>query len=570
MPAMTIPAHGGKLINLYADQSLTAIEIEKAKESPAWILTKRQLCDVELLLNGAFSPLTGFLIEDDYNLVLETMRLKQGTLWPIPITLDVNATFAILVEKSSHIALKTAEGILIATMEVSDCWQADKKREAELFFSTTDESHPGVHYLFNEAQDYYLGGRLTGITAPLHYDFQEYRQAPAQLRTYFTQIGWDKVIAFQTRNPVHRAHVIMIKRLMAKYQANVVIHTAVGLTKPGDIDHYSRVRCYKKILHYYPKNSALLRLFPLAMRMGGPKEALWQAIIRQNYGFSHFIVGRDHAGPGRDHRGDDFYNVTAAQKLVSLCQNELAIKILPAPFLLYSPDRGEFCEEDQLLTGEDGLYLSGAELRNILQQGLTIPSWFAYPEIIEELHATLPPRSKQGVTLFFTGLSGSGKSTLANGILVKFLEYGGRKATLLDGDVVRNRLSSELNFSKAHRDLNVLRIAYVASEITKNGGVAICAPIAPYTRTRRQVRKMIEQHGSFIEIYVATPLEVCEARDRKGLYAQARAGKITGFTGIDDPYQSPENPELLIDTSQHSTEEAMTLIWNKIIAHDII
>jgi sulfate adenylyltransferase len=563
-------AHGGQLINLYVNKEQIAAEKEKTKDSPSWTLSKRQLCDVELLLNGAFSPLTGFLKEDDYQSVLETTRLKNGTLWPMPITLDVDEKLVASIKTGQNIALRDPEGVLIANMVVTDCWKADKTREAELFFTTTDDSHPGVHYLFNEANDYYLGGKLTGITPPFHYDFQEYRQSPAQLRAYFESIGWDKVIAFQTRNPVHRAHVIMMKRLMAAHQANVVIHTAVGLTKPGDIDHYSRVRCYKRILNYYPKDSALLRLLPLAMRMAGPKEALWQSIIRQNYGFSHFIVGRDHAGPGRSNLGGDFYDVKAAQQLVSQYQDELEIKILPAPFLLYAPERGEFCEENQLLKGETGLYLSGAELRKILQKGATIPTWFAYPEIIEELHVTLPPRSKQGVTLFFTGLSGSGKSTIANGILVKFLEYGGRKATLLDGDVVRNMLSSELNFSKEHRDLNVLRIGYVASEITKNGGVAICAPIAPYTRTRRNVRKMIEQLGSFIEIYVSTPLEVCESRDRKGLYAQARAGKIKGFTGIDDPYETPENAELSIDTSKYSTEEAVAKIWEKIIEIGVI
>jgi len=567
---MTIMAHGGQLINLYVNEKQIAAEKEKTKDSPSWTLSKRQLCDVELLLNGAFSPLTGFLKEDDYQSVLETMRLKNGTLWPMPITLDVDEKFATAIKLGHNIALRDPEGVLIANMAVTDYWKADKTREAELFFTTTDDSHPGVHYLFNEANTHYLGGKLTGITPPFHYDFQEYRQSPAQLRAYFKSIGWDKVIAFQTRNPVHRAHVIMMKRLMAAHQANVVIHTAVGLTKPGDIDHYSRVRCYKRILNYYPKDSALLRLFPLAMRMAGPKEALWQSIIRQNYGFSHFIVGRDHAGPGRSNLGGDFYDVKAAQQLVSQYQDELAIKILPAPFLLYAPEREEFCEENQLLKGETGLYLSGAELRNILQKGETIPAWFAYPEIIDELHLTLPARSKQGVTIFFTGLSGSGKSTIANGILVKFLEYGGRKATLLDGDVVRNMLSSELNFSKEHRDLNVLRIGYVASEITKNGGVAICAPIAPYTRSRRQVRQMIEQEGSFIEIHVATPLDVCESRDRKGLYALARAGKIKGFTGIDDPYESPENPELSIDTTNLSTEDAVAKIWNRIIEMGII
>jgi sulfate adenylyltransferase len=567
---MTINPHGGMLVNLYADESLLNLERKKTENALVWVLSKRQLCDVELLLNGAFSPLTGFLSEDNYHSVLNKMRLTNGVLWPTPITLDVPKSFADRVEIGDSIALKDTEGVLIANMMLSDCWKPDKQQEATLYFTTTDASHPGVNYLLNESHAYYIGGCLTGITPPLHYDFQVYRQSPQQLRTHFKNMLWMKVIAFQTRNPIHRPHVIMIKRLMAKYQANFVIHSAVGVTKPGDIDHYSRVRCYKKILQYYPRQSALLSLIPLSMRMAGPKEALWQTIIRQNYGFSHFIVGRDHAGPGRNQNGELFYDSRASQQLVALYQDELEIQVLPAPFLLYAPDRGEFCEEDQLIQGETGLYLSGAELRKILQKGATIPSWFAYPEIIEELHITSPPRSKQGVTIFFTGLSGSGKSTLANSILVKFLEYGSRQATLLDGDVIRNTLSSELNFSKEHRDLNVLRIGYVANEISKNGGVAICAPIAPYTSIRQQVRQMIEQHSSFIEIYVSTPIDVCESRDRKGLYAQARAGKIKGFTGIDDPYESPENPELSIDTAHMTTADAIISIWKKMIEMGIV
>ncbi len=567
---MTISAHGGTLLNLYADKSNLANEIEKTKEAPSWTLSKRQLCDVELLANGAFSPLTGFLSQADYESVLTKMRLTTGILWPTPITLDVTEAFAETLTIGDVIALRDTEGVLIANMEINDCWQADKQQEAELYFTTTDQAHPGVDYLLNQSNNIYLGGRITAITRPSHYDFQHYRQSPRQLRAHFKNMSWEKVIAFQTRNPMHRPHVMMIKRLMAKHHANFVIHSAVGMTKPGDIDHYSRVRCYKKVLSHYPKNSAFLSLIPLAMRMAGPKEALWQTIIRQNYGFSHFIVGRDHAGPGRNRQGELFYDTKASQQLVALYQNELNIQVLPAPFLLYAPDREEFCEEDQLIQGEAGLYLSGSELKKILQKGAKIPDWFAYPEIIEELHATSPPRSKQGVTLFFTGLSGSGKSTIANSILVKFLEHGGRQATLLDGDVIRKTLSSELTFSKEHRDLNVLRIGYVANEITKNGGVAICAPIAPYHKIRQQVRQMIEQHGSFIEIHVATSLEVCESRDRKGLYALARAGKIKGFTGIDDPYEAPKNPELYIDTAHTSVEEAVTMIWKKITAMGII
>jgi sulfate adenylyltransferase len=565
-----ISAHGGQLINLYAADEAINAEKDKAQNCLSWNLNRRQLFDTELLLNGAFSPLRGFLTQRDYDSVLSSMRLADGTLWPMPINLDVSADFAKSITLGDNIALRDAEGVLIANMTVTDCWAVDKTVEANAVFGSTDPHHPGVHYLLHETGDYYLGGTLVGVTAPFYYDFKEHRYSPAQLRAYFEKQNWSNVIAFQTRNPLHRAHVIMTKRLMAEYKAKFVIHTAVGVTKPGDIDHYSRVRCYQKTLTHYPKNSAMLSLLPLAMRMAGPREALWQTIIRQNYGFSHFIVGRDHAGPGRDNRGGDFYPVKAAQQLVLSYQEELNIKVLAAPFLLYSPERGEFCEETQLLPDEEGLYISGAELRGLLQKGAPIPNWFAYPEIIEELHTVLPPRSKQGVTLFFTGFSGSGKSTLANGVLVRLLELGGRKVTLLDGDVVRKILSSELTFSKEHRDLNIIRIGYVASEITKNGGIAVCAPIAPYTHTRRRVRTMIEEHGTFVEIHIATSIDVCESRDRKGLYALARSGKLKGFTGIDDPYEVPEHPELRIDTSEYSIAEGVDLVLAKLTEMGII
>ena len=559
-----VQVHGGVLRDLYACGEALAAEQERARSNLSWDLTKRQLCDIELLLNGAFSPLVGFLGQADYDRVLSEMRLVEGTLWPMPVTLDVDLAFAEKLEPGQQVTLRDEEGVVIANMEVSDIWRPDKAREAEAVFGTTDEAHPGVHYLMQEAGEYYLGGRLVGVTPPLHYDFSKYRDTPATLRQKFAERDWSSVIAFQTRNPVHRAHVIMTKRLMGENRANFVIHSAVGITKPGDIDHYSRVRCYEKVLSHYPGGTAMLSLLPLAMRMGGPREALWHAIIRQNYGFSHFIVGRDHAGPGRNNRGGTYYQVLESQELVSSFQDELSIQILCAPFLVYSPGRREFCKEGRLLPGEEGLYISGAELREILRRGEPVPEWFSYPEVVEELHATLPERSRQGFTVFFTGLSGSGKSTLANGLMVRLKEMGGRPVTLLDGDVVRKNLSSELTFSKEHRDLNIQRIGFVASEITKNRGVAICAPIAPYAATRRKVRQMIDQVGTFIEVHVATPIEVCEQRDRKGLYAMARAGKIKGFTGIDDPYEAPEAPELRIDTSQYTMVDAIDVVMAKL------
>lgn len=562
----TSKAHGGKLINLYVEGETLLQEKEKGKSNPTWDLNTRQMLDLELLLNGAFSPLTGYLSQQDYNSVTQNMRLADGTLWPIPINLDVTEEFAQSVAPGDEITLRDPEGVIIANLKISDCWTPDREQEANLVFGVDDESHPGVNTLLNETNPVYLGGKLTGVTPPLHYDFAHYRRDPLALRAHFKELGWDKIIAFQTRNPIHKAHVIMMKRLMAKHQANVVIHTAVGKTKPGDIDHFCRVRCYEKILNKFPPATAEISILPLAMRMGGPREALLHAIIRQNYGFTHFIVGRDHAGPGRNNRGGLCYGPTEAQELVSSLQDELHIKILKAPFLRYVKERGEFCEEHELLSGEAGLYISGAELKQRLANDEEIPTWFAYPEVVEELRLTLPPRPKQGFTLFFTGLSGSGKSTLANGVMVKLRELGGRHVSLLDGDVVRKHLSSELTFSKEHRNLNIERIGYVASEITKNGGAAVCAPIAPYASTRRNVRNMIEEVGVFVEIHVATPIEVCESRDRKGLYAMARAGKIKGFTGIDDPYEVPQNPELTIDTSQYTMTDAVNVVIDKLKA----
>ena len=557
-------AHGGVLIDLYAQGDALQQEKDKAKSNRSWDLNERQMLDIELLLNGAFSPLSGYQTQADYDAVVEGMRLSDGTLWPMPINLDISEAFAAETQIGEEITLRDPEGVVIANLTITDLWTPDREHEALHVYGCSDCAHPGVQYLLNKSNPVYLGGSLVGVTPPLHYDFAQYRKTPRELRASFADKGWDKVIAFQTRNPIHKAHVIMMKRLMARNQANLVVHTAVGRTKPGDIDHYCRVRCYEKILPHFPAASVDIDILPLAMRMGGPREALWQSIIRQNYGFTHFIVGRDHAGPGRNNLGGLFYGPVEAQELVATHQNELNIEILKAPFLRYVEARGEFCEEHELLSGEAGLYISGAELKQTLVNGEQVPRWFAFPEVVEELNRTLPPRKKQGLTLFFTGLSGSGKSTLANGVMVKLRELGGRHVSLLDGDVVRKNLSSELSFSKEHRDLNIQRIGYVASEITKNGGVAICAPIAPYTQIRRIVRNLIEEVGVFVEIHVATPIEVCEERDRKGLYAMARAGKIKGFTGIDDPYEAPENPELRIDTSQYSMADAVDQVIERL------
>ncbi|MEE8249690.1 MAG: bifunctional sulfate adenylyltransferase/adenylylsulfate kinase [Gammaproteobacteria bacterium] len=541
--------HGGELKNLYLPPQAVEDEKSRARDIPSWDLSMRQLCDLELLLNGAFSPLEGFMGADDYNAVLANMRLADGVLWPIPITLDVTEAFAASVEPGARIALRDSEGVLIATLDVDSKFIPEKKAEALAVFGSADEAHPAVHYLNNQANDVYLGGRLTGVEPPRHYDFKHLRDSPAQVRERFEKLGWRRVVAFQTRNPMHRAHQELTSRAAKETEANLLIHPVVGMTKPGDVDHFTRVRCYEHVLSHYPDQTTTLSLLPLAMRMAGPREALWHALIRKNYGCTHFIVGRDHAGPGVDSNGKPFYGPYDAQELMEAYAEELDITMVPFKNMVYVENRAEFQPQDEVAEGTNVLQVSGTELRRRLQEGLEIPEWFSFPDVIAELRKTHPPRHRQGFTVFFTGLSGSGKSTIANALMVKLLELGGRQITLLDGDVVRKNLSSELGFSKEHRDLNILRIGYVASEITKNGGIAICAPIAPYAATRRSVRELIEPVGGFLEVHVATPLDVCESRDRKGLYAKARAGLIKGFTGIDDPYEDPAEPEMRIDTT---------------------
>jgi sulfate adenylyltransferase len=548
--------HGGELKELYLDDSAAAEEKQKARDCKSWDLTDRQVCDIELLLNGAFSPLDGFLTEADYDGVVENMRLTSGVLWPMPINLDVTEEFAGEVNAGDTIALRDAEGVLIATMEVADKWTPDKAREARQVFGSEDQKHPGVNHLINIANPVYLGGKLRGVEAPRHYDFKGSRDTPAELRARFKKLGWRKVVAFQTRNPMHRAHQELTFLAARDHEANLLIHPVVGMTKPGDIDHYTRVRCYEHILDEYPEQTTALSLLNLAMRMAGPREALWHALIRKNYGCTHFIVGRDHAGPGNDSNDEPFYGPYDAQDLMKEYAHDLDITMVPFKLMVYVEDRAEYMPIDETTKDQTVLNISGTELRRRLQEGLEIPDWFSYPKVVTELRKAYPPRHLQGVTIFFTGLSGSGKSTIANALLIKLLEVGDRPVTLLDGDHVRKNLSSELGFSKEHRDLNIQRIGFVASEICKNGGIAICAPIAPYTATRRLVRELNEAVGGFVEVHVSTSVEVCEQRDRKGLYAKARAGIIKEFTGISDPYEVPENPEIQIDTADLSPDLA--------------
>ena len=544
---MQVPNHA-PIPELYVSYESAQKLKQEAGDLPSWDLTPRQICDLELLMNGGFHPLKGFLSEADYDSVVETMRLADGTLWPMPITLDVSDTFADGLELGQDIALRDQEGVILATMTVTDRWVPEKSREAAKVFGADDIAHPAVNYLHHTAGRVYLGGPVTGIQQPVHYDFKARRDTPNELRAHFRKLGWRKIVAFQTRNPLHRAHQELTFRAAKEAAANLLIHPVVGLTKPGDVDHFTRVRCYEAVLDKYPAATTTMSLLNLAMRMAGPREAVWHGLIRKNHGCTHMIVGRDHAGPGKNSAGEDFYGPYDAQELFAAHQNEIGIEMVDFKQMVFVQERAQYEPRDEVEEGATILDISGTELRRRLREGLEIPEWFSFPEVVGELRRRYPPRARQGFTVFFTGFSGSGKSTIANALMTKLMEMGDRPVTLLDGDVVRKNLSSELGFSKEHRDLNIRRIGYVASEITKNGGIAICAPIAPYAATRRAVREDIEAYGAFVEVHVATSIEECERRDRKGLYKLAREGKIKEFTGISDPYDTPENPEIRLDT----------------------
>ena len=548
-----------------------AAELKAASASfPSWDLTDRQLCDLELLSNGGFAPLQGFMNRADYESVCSSMRLADGTVWPMPIVLDVTEEAAEKLSAGTDLALRDSEGVMLAVLHVEDVYRPDRRVEAQLVFGTTETEHPGVGMLLDRTNPVYVGGKVEAIELPHHYDFHPIRLTPAQVREEIARRGWDRVVAFQTRNPMHRAHLELTLRAAEMVNAKLLVHPVVGMTKPGDVDHYTRVRCYEALMGRYPEGSAMLSLLPLAMRMGGPREAVWHAIIRRNYGATHLIVGRDHAGPGKRKDGTPFYGPYEAQEMLAKYAGEIGIVMVPFQMLVYVAERDAYFPDDQVPEGMKPLNISGTELRERLASGAELPAWFTYPEVAAELRRTHRPRKTQGVTVFFTGLSGSGKSTIANILQVKLLERGGRSLTVLDGDLVRKNLSSELGFSREHRDLNIRRIGYVAAEITKAGGIAICAPIAPYDATRKQVRAMVERQGGFALVHVSTSLDVCEQRDRKGLYAKARAGLVKEFTGISDPYEEPDDADIVLDTATVSAEEAADRIIGHLEEHGFL
>lgn len=562
-----IEPYGAGLVDLVASPDEREALIDEAGKLPSVQLSARAVCDLELLASGGFSPLSGFMDKPDLESVVATMRLVNGCLFPIPITLPVDHFDGLSLDRS--IALRDARNDLLAVMTVDTIYEWSKKDFAEMVLGTSDVRHPLVTEIRHWGR-FNLAGRLRVVNLPKHPDFQDLRLTPRQTRERLAGLGRKNIVAFQTRNPIHRVHEEMTKIAADMADASLLIHPVVGMTKPGDVDYFTRVRTYRALVEkYYDPERTVLALLPLAMRMAGPREALWHAIIRRNFGASHFIVGRDHASPGVDSSGRPFYGPDEAQHLVDKFASEIGIKMISFGEMVYSPDQNRYVELGKVEPGTDTLTLSGTQIRDeYLGRSKPLPTWFSRPEVATILAESYPPPDKQGVCLWFTGLSGAGKSATAEALTVRLNEKG-RRVTVLDGDVVRTHLSKGLGFSKEDRDINILRIGFVASEIVRHGGVAICAAVSPYRTTRNEVRQMIGA-GRFIEIFVDTPLEICEQRDTKGMYAKARRGDIIGFTGIDDPYEQPEGAEITIGTLDSSIDFNVRQILDYLISRGLV
>ncbi len=545
-----------QLVNLVVDAERAKVLKKLAMSLPDVQLNSRQLCDFEMLSNGVYSPLRGFMGRTDYESVLDRMQMQDGTFWPIPICLDISEMTARNFEVGQSVALRDPEGFLLGVMHIEDVWSPDRESEAIQIYGTNDPDHPGVNYLLDMAGTYYVGGQIETISLPIHYDFRQHRFSPQEVRAECRRMGWKKIVGFQTRNPIHRPQFEITIRAMQEAGANLLLLPMVDLDRPGNFDHYTRINCYEQVARHYPPDSFMFNLMPMAMRAAGNRSALLHAMIAKNFGCSHFIVGRDHSGVGSSIKNKGTTGVSDAKALSEEFSAKLGIFIIPFEEMVYLPLEDEYRSQSEVPATTITVPISGSDIKERVKAGKRIPDWMTFSEVARELKKAYPEPSEQGITIFLTGLSGAGKSTIAKILYSKFLEIGTRPVSLLDGDIVRHNLSSELSFSKEHRDINVRRIGFVASEITKNKGVAICAPIAPYRKTRKEIRANIEAYGGFTEVHVATPIEECEKRDRKGMYAKARAGLISGFTGVDDPYQEPDSPEVCIDTTNMTPDES--------------
>ncbi|KAI0695464.1 ATP-sulfurylase [Cytidiella melzeri] len=555
--------HGGFLQDLVArDEHIRDSLKAETSTLPEIVLTERQLCDLELITNGGFSPLEGFMTEVDYNSVVDTLRLADGTLWSIPITLDVSREDiqSKLIRPGSRITLRDPrDDEALAIITVDDVYRPDQVHEAIQVFGADDPAHPSVAYLRTRVKEYYVGGKLQAIQPPTHFDYVALRYTPAELRAHFKKLAWRKVVAFQTRNPMHRAHRELTVRAARQRQANVLIHPVVGLTKPGDVDHYTRVRVYEAIMAKYPNGMGHLALLPLAMRMAGPREAVWHAIIRKNFGATHFIVGRDHAGPGKNSYGKDFYGPYDAQDLVSKYHAELQIDMVPFQQMTYIPSLDEYQPVDEVPKGVATLDISGTELRRRLKTGAPIPDWFSYDAVVKTLRESYPPRLKQGFVVLLTGLHNSGKDTIAKALQVTLNEQGGRSVSLFVGDGIRPELDAPFSSTADQRSKDLQRLAFVSAELARAGAAVIAAPIAPQKSSRDAIKDTVIHTagagGNFFTVHVATPLEHCESSDRRGVYARARAGELIGVAGVDEVYEAPERADLSVDASTQSIPE---------------
>ena len=564
---LLIAPYGGSLVDLRPTPEALPELRARASKLPSIQLSDRAVCDLELLAVGAFSPLDRFLSRRDYERVVAEMRLADGTLFSIPVTLPVEPGEALKLD--TEIALRDSKNNLLATLRIDEIYEWDREAFARGVLGTTDAKHP----LVAESRRWgplNLSGALTVLRLPPHHDFQALRLSPAETRSRLTEYGRANVVAFQTRNPLHRVHEELTKRAAAAVDGVLLLHPVVGMTKPGDVDHYTRVRTYQALArHHYDPDRILLSLLPLAMRMAGPREAVWHAIIRRNYGANHFVVGRDHAGPGADSTGKPFYGPYDAQQLLERHASELDVGVVPFHELTYLPDEDRYEEISKVPPGVRTATISGTQVRDdFLNKGRRLPGWFTRPEVARILAEAYPPRVHQGACIWFTGLSGSGKSTTAEVLTALLLERG-RQVTVLDGDVVRTMLSKGLGFSREDRDLNIRRIAYVASEVVRHGGMAITAAVSPYRSTRDEARAMVGA-DRFVEIFVDTPLEECERRDVKGIYAQARRGEIKNFTGISDPYEPPLKPEVTLSTTDATPEENARRILDYLLAQGLV
>ena len=566
-PANLIAPYGGHLVNLLVDEAQQHELKEYATHLPSIQLSMRTICDLELLAVGAFSPLDRFLGQRDYQRVLDEMRLASGLLFPIPVTLPVEPSPQFHL--GQEIALRDLKNNLLAVMTIHEIYEWDLAETAAKVYGSRDVRHPLIAEMHRWGK-LHLSGPLRVFQLPPHHDFRPLRLTPAETRARLQALGHDNVVAFQTRNPLHRVHEELTKRAAQEVDGSLLLHPVIGMTKPGDVDHFTRVRTYRALTErYYDPQRVLLALLPLAMRMAGPREAVWHLIIRRNYGANHLIVGRDHAGPGHDATTKPFYGPYAAQALAEQYSAEVGVQVVSFKQLVYLPDEDRYEEESKVEQTARIASISGTQVREeYLHNGQKLPGWFTRPEVADILADSYPPRHKQGVCIWFTGLSGAGKSTTAE-VLTVLLQQHGRQITVLDGDVVRTHLSKGLGFSQEDRDVNIRRIGFVAAEIVRHGGVVVCAAVSPYRATRNDVRNMVGS-DHFVEIYVDTPLAVCEQRDVKGMYAMARRGAIQGFTGIDDPYEPPLHPELTLDTLNHTPEENAQVVVNNLLARGFL